>query len=50
MKLKNQYIVKMNGYYMNSFEDYIIACDFRNQLERKYKNAKIEIVLDQWYE
>lgn len=50
MKLKNQYIVKMDGYYMNSFQDYILACAFREELEQKYKNAKIEIIIDQWYE
>ena len=49
MKLQRQYIVKMNGCYMNSFENYIMACDFREQLENKYKNAKIEIVIDEYY-
>lgn len=39
-----KYKVLMNNSYMNSFESYSDACDFREWLEIKYKGAKITIV------
>ena len=41
--MKSYYIVKMNGSYMNSFKNYSKACELRDQLQRKWRNATIEI-------
>ena len=39
------YIVTMNNNYMNSFKTYTDACEFRDNLERRFgRNAKIEII------
>jgi hypothetical protein len=42
-KMKSYYIVKMNGNYMNSFKKYSDACELRDQLQRRWRNATIEI-------
>ena len=43
LKMKSYYIVKMNGSYMNSFKSYKQACELRDQLQRRWRNATIEI-------
>ena len=39
-----KYQVIMNNNYMNSFENYTKACELRDNLQKKFKNAKIDIV------
>lgn len=39
-----RYQVLMNNNYMNSFTSYIEACELRDMLQKKFKNAKIDIV------
>lgn len=38
------YTVKMNGGYMNTFKNYSDACDLRDQLERRFPKANVEII------
>lgn len=38
------YQVLMNNNYVNSFKNYSEACELRDRLEKKFKNAKILIV------
>ena len=40
----NGYVVKMDGGYMNWFPTYTEAAEFREWLEGRYKNSKVEIV------
>jgi len=42
--MKTYYEVLMNNNYMNSFKTYSEACELKKELERKYRNAKVEIV------
>lgn len=39
-----KYEVRLNNQYMNSFESYNEACDFRDNILRRFKNAKIDII------
>ena len=39
-----KYQVIMNNNYMNSFTNYTEACELRDNLQKKFKNAKIDIV------
>lgn len=39
-----KYVVEMNGNYMNSFKSYNQAYELRKQLERTFKNARVEII------
>lgn len=41
--MKNYYVVTMNGRYMNSFTSYIKACEFREELARKFRNCEVEV-------
>ncbi len=41
--MKTYYIVRMNGSYMNTFENYSVACELRDQLKRRWKAAVVEI-------
>ena len=41
--MKNYYVVTMNGRYINSFVSYIEACEFKDELARKFRNCKVEV-------
>ena len=41
--MKNYYVVTMNGKYMNSFVSYTEACEFREELARKFRSCKVEV-------
>ena len=45
-----KYVVLMNGKYMNTSKSYSDACDVREMLETKFKNAIIEIITTDMYE
>ena len=38
-----KYIVLMNNSYMNSFNNYSLACELRDRLERQFKSVNITI-------
>lgn len=38
-----KYTVKMNGNYMNSFATYTEAVEFRDELQARFRNARVEI-------
>ena len=42
-----RYVVLMNGRYMNTYYNYSDASDERDRLERRFPNAKIEIITDE---
>lgn len=39
-----KYTVKMNNNYMNAFNTYTEACELRDELQRRFRNARIEII------
>ena len=41
--MKNYYVVTINGRYMNSFVSYTEACEFRDELARKFRNCEVEV-------
>ena len=45
-----KYVVFMNGKYMNTSKSYSDACDVREMLETKFKNAVIEIITTDMFE
>lgn len=48
--LNINYTVYMNGNYMNNFTNYTDACEFADNLERRYPKANITIEDTSFYE
>jgi hypothetical protein len=48
--LKINYVVRMNGNYMNCFDNYTEACELRDNLERRFPKANISIEDESFYE
>ena len=39
-----KYEVRLANNYLNSFETYSEACELRDQILRKFPNAKVEVI------
>ena len=39
-----RYQVLLNGSYLNSFKNYSEACELRDNIQRRFKKAKVEII------
>lgn len=48
--LRINYTVRMNGNYMNCFDNYADACELRANLERRFPMARITIEDESFYE
>lgn len=39
-----KYQVLLNGGYLNSFKNYSEACELRDNIQRRFKKARVEII------